>query len=126
MKTKPMNPDVKAKWLEALRSGEYKQAEGVLRTRDDGYCCLGVLCQIASDEGVVPQPEQLPHAGNYHWTGSNGVTGYMYLIPAVMEWAGIDSHTGVIETGDNYLSLSQMNDDGATFEAIADVIEQNL
>ena len=33
----------------ALRSGEYTQALGHLRTRD-GYCCLGVACDIYRKE----------------------------------------------------------------------------
>lgn len=36
-----MSPEKKAKWLEALRSGNYKQARGCLK-REDGFCCLGV------------------------------------------------------------------------------------
>lgn len=34
-----------AEWIDALRSGEYKQAKARLQ-RDDGYCCLGVACEI--------------------------------------------------------------------------------
>lgn len=51
-----MNPEIKEKWLAALRSGEYKQTRGALfrpRRLDDvkpifpaGYCCLGVLCDV--------------------------------------------------------------------------------
>ena len=33
---------VKNQWLEALRSGEYKQGWGALKSHDR-YCCLGVL-----------------------------------------------------------------------------------
>lgn len=33
-------------WLAALRSGKYKQSGGWLKS-PDGYCCLGVLCEIA-------------------------------------------------------------------------------
>lgn len=37
---------LKAKWLCALRSGEYEQATGKLQ--DDGrYCCFGVLLKVA-------------------------------------------------------------------------------
>ena len=32
-------------WLEALRSGKYKQTKNTLRT-PEGFCCLGVLCDI--------------------------------------------------------------------------------
>lgn len=33
--------ELNIKWIEALRSGKYKQANGYLQTKD-GYCCLGV------------------------------------------------------------------------------------
>jgi hypothetical protein len=35
------------KWLDALRSGEYKQITGRMCT-EKGYCCLGVAAQIIS------------------------------------------------------------------------------
>lgn len=37
-----MKAEDKAKWLEALRSGEYKQTAETL-CHDGAYCCLGVL-----------------------------------------------------------------------------------
>ena len=37
-----MKAEDKAKWLEALRSGEYGQTDNTL-CRDGRYCCLGVL-----------------------------------------------------------------------------------
>lgn len=52
------DPDLKAKWLAALRSGEFPQANGYLKAVVDpsyspttpngkvGYCCLGVLCMV--------------------------------------------------------------------------------
>ena len=40
-----MNPEIKAKWVAALRSGEYKQAKGQLRI-GNSFCCLGVLCNL--------------------------------------------------------------------------------
>lgn len=45
-----MDAQLKAKWIEALRSGKYEQARGRLHTRDGGYCCLGVLCRVADLE----------------------------------------------------------------------------
>jgi len=41
-----MNAELKAKWIEALRSGRYKQGRGFLRNANDEFCCLGVLCDI--------------------------------------------------------------------------------
>lgn len=47
-----MNPEVKAEWLAALRSGAYKQAQARLFDPETGgYCCLGVLCDIAEKRG---------------------------------------------------------------------------
>lgn len=53
-----MDPTVKAKWLEALRSGKYPQTRGKLRRTEPGineqnlgYCCLGVLCDILPEHG---------------------------------------------------------------------------
>ena len=51
-----MNPLIKAKWVSALRSGEFKQGTMQLRTLDDKYCCLGVLCALAVREGVIDPP----------------------------------------------------------------------
>jgi hypothetical protein len=46
-----MDPALKAKWLVALRSGNYQQARQALRDdHEDGkfsYCCLGVFCEVA-------------------------------------------------------------------------------
>lgn len=65
MTFKPMKlkPKWKKKWLEALRSGEYKQGRRRLKTKlSDGsyeYCCLGVLCEItglsySGSAGLLP------------------------------------------------------------------------
>jgi len=41
-------PKFKAKWVEALRSGDYKQATHQLYSiTGDSYCCLGVACRVA-------------------------------------------------------------------------------
>lgn len=40
-----MNQEIKKQWVEALRSGKYKQGKFKLK-RNDQYCCLGVLCDI--------------------------------------------------------------------------------
>jgi hypothetical protein len=43
-----LNEELKAKWIAALRSGEYTQIKGVLRgANGEGHCCLGVLCEVA-------------------------------------------------------------------------------
>lgn len=116
-----MNPEVKKLWLQALRSGEYTQGTGVLRTRNDEYCCLGVLCEIAAQQGVIPPPTQqrggftTPRAYFYDEASH-------YLSPRVMEWAGLSSQTG-IRPESLGVSLAVLNDDGSSFKEIADIIE---
>lgn len=45
-----MDAELKAKWVEALRSEKYQQCTGVLRSNIGegraGYCCIGVLLDI--------------------------------------------------------------------------------
>lgn len=43
-----MDAALKAKWIEALRSGKYEQAYGTM-AYGRGYCCLGVLCVVANE-----------------------------------------------------------------------------
>jgi hypothetical protein len=40
-----MQPELKAKWVKALRSGEYKQGRKYLSNYEE-YCCLGVLACV--------------------------------------------------------------------------------
>lgn len=43
--------DFKKRWVEALRSGEYKQGENTL-LRDGKFCCLGVACVVAGVQDI--------------------------------------------------------------------------
>lgn len=45
-----MDAEWKAKWVAALRSGEYEQGVGNLMA-PVGFCCLGVLCNIFNPDG---------------------------------------------------------------------------
>jgi hypothetical protein len=113
-----MNPEAKAKWLEALRSGEYVQTHLSLRDAEDGqvgYCCLGVLCDIS---------------GLGEWQGSgykleDGPVTNAYLPREVQQWAGLIGDDPAIG-GAHEDRLSWKNDNGATFSEIADLIEKNF
>lgn len=41
-----MDAKLKADWVKALRSGEYRQTKFNFED-GEGFCCLGVLCKIA-------------------------------------------------------------------------------
>ena len=45
-KSVKLDPAVKALWVAALRSGDYKQGKDALRPTEDTFCCFGVLCNL--------------------------------------------------------------------------------
>lgn len=109
-----MDEAIKAKWLEALRSGKYRQTTGRLRREEKegtGYCCLGVLCDLS---------------GLGEWQGStyvvNGVREPAVLPRPVYEWAGLTNPDPRVE--DEFLST--MNDAYMSFATIANKIEEGL
>jgi hypothetical protein len=123
-----MKPEVKTKWVEALRSGKYKQAEGVLRDEDGSMCCLGVLCDILAPEGWKESPfggEAImgKDGAESHWL-SFGSAGQ--LPDLVADLAGVDSDPSLFEYDDCPIPItcSSANDDyKKTFAEIADLIE---
>lgn len=120
----PMRAEVKEKWLDALESGEVKQGRGHLHDlKEDTYCCLGVLCSIAADEGVVSRMPS--NVGNLEqFTGESGPS--VGLLPRnVMRWAGMVSTDGTfLDENNNPTSLASQNDSGATFDEIAQMIRE--
>ena len=107
------------KLVEALRSGKYRQGRGQLRT-GDYFCCLGVACEIS---GLVTWDKTLA------CTESDQIGEHAILPTEVMDWIGFASNTGAYageddEDGNQSTSLIAMNDDGASFALIADVIER--
>lgn len=113
---------IKDKYLKALRSGEYKQGVFGLRTIDDKFCALGVLCDLAAKEGII----QWEHSGFAYWIKG----GTYYLPKSVMKWAGMCSQSGRFpeefsnEDVSKY-SIANMNDDKNNFNTIADAVEKN-
>lgn len=68
-----MNPEWKAKWVTALRSGDYEQGVGSLMAQR-GFCCLGVLCNIINPDNWDSNEAKASYAYEYdedhpeaHW-----------------------------------------------------------
>jgi hypothetical protein len=120
------DPEVRKRWLDALRSGKYQQAKTVLRTENDRYCCLGVLCEIVDPEGWTPGRVFNADAGvgepnipclAYGGTEVFGVAcNYTQMPPEkVLARAGVTYRFAEI--------LAEHNDDGESFADIARRIE---
>lgn len=91
-----------SKWVDALKSGNFKQTKDKLKD-DCGYCCLGVACVIEGNGDKIygslyPNKTILPIAGFY---------------------ADFDEES-------LYLKVSAMNDTGSTFSEIADWVKENV
>lgn len=104
-----MNAEVKAKWIAALRSGDYCQCSMALHRSNNRYCCLGVLYEVTGGQWSAR-----PHVGDYATE-----TGEFALLSAeTLERAAM--------TDEQQHTLSNMNDAGQSFAEIADFIEANL
>lgn len=136
-----MNKQIKAEWVAALRSGEYKQGVQLLR-QGDQFCCLGVLCDLhrkahqnkGEDDTVnnwfpTRNPE-MDDAPCFSYRYGNITS----LPDAVSSWCGLqgcDPFVQRIVSSEDYDvtengTLSLFNDNGATFDQIADIIEEQL
>lgn len=118
-----MNADIKKRWIAALRSGEYQQGQGELKTSSGTYCCLGVLCELAKADGVGGWN----HLRNFEVNANDLSSG---ALPAgVREWAGLESSDPrvVNESDGQKWHLSSVNDNlQFDFNKIADLIEEQL
>lgn len=96
-----MNPEIKAKWVEALRSGKYQQGTGRLCWNGE-HCCLGVLYDIAQPGGMTPE------------------VGECELLPS-----SFGAKVGLPFSQED--NLARLNDwERKSFAEIADYIEANL
>jgi hypothetical protein len=133
-----MNANVKKLWVDALRSGTYEQGKGAL-CKGGQYCCLGVLCELAVQAGVIPPGERLEtETGPSHYIcydrghvyANNELPSFgdtAFLPQCVQEWAGLPRTSGAIVVIDGAdRPLAAQNDCGKTFEQIAQAIEEQL
>lgn len=108
------------KWVDALRSGKYKQGSGRLRRPSaggDGFCCLAVACDVYDENG---------------WDGVRYAGEDAYMPLRVSRWLGLP-HQPAVDVGicvgghHETTNLIALNDtEGYNFQQIADVIEQNF
>jgi hypothetical protein len=109
---------IKEKWLEALRSGKYKQTRGALRrpakNNSDwpgGYCCLGVLCKV-----VAPKVKWQNFGNSFRFIDDTAVPPRQVM-----------SKLNLTEKEEHfYWELPSKNDGGMSFNEIADLIERRL
>lgn len=97
-----MDKELKAKWIAALRSGEFKQGREYFE-RYEKFCCLGVLCKVSGN------PTTLEYHSN--WDAVTPIIGNQDVID--MLWRMNDGRDDV-------------NIRPHSFSEIADYIESHL
>jgi hypothetical protein len=132
-----LKPEVKQLWLEALRTGGFQQCSGKL-SDGVGYCCLGVLSELAHREGVLTREVQtITYNRRTETFVYYGAHADRTDLPCeVADWAFEEFDATVVywenprvrdpRLGVKVTSLADLNDEGFTFEEIADVIEEQL
>lgn len=138
-----MKPEIKKRWIEALRSAQYTKARGRLCVIDNfndvarvgqaqkavcRFCALGVLCDLAAKDNVVSWVETT----TYSMAIPEEINGFKTLqataLPLpVMLWAGLESEDPLIEDLEGYpASITELNDGKLLpFADIADCIERS-
>jgi hypothetical protein len=111
-----MKQEVMKIWVDALRSGEYTQGKGCLKSISGNHCCLGVLCELY-DKNNEEKLAKLEVEGRVFFNENSRLTPMK-----VVNWAGLHFSDGSIQ-GE---SLANLNDRGSSFQEIADLIEQNV
>lgn len=97
-------------WIASLENGTYDQGQGRLRNPRNGFCCLGVLCDLASKDGG-------PDWANNGYMPTIMEEGYN-LPPMIAKYIGIS-----YQDAD---TLASANDNGKSFKTIAQMIRTKI
>lgn len=126
--------DNQQKWIDALRSGDYKQGKGTLKSRNkEGevcYCCLGVAQEL-----FEPESNRIQLQNPYGSTSGimlSRLSTPSYKIQALLnlkDTVGQVDHSKPIDRRFPFYTLAEANDGindiPRTFKEIADFIENN-
>lgn len=120
-----MKEEVKNKWTAALRSGKYKQGKGLLNNGAGRLCCLGVLCEVAIEEGLDIQRivmDDAIHVSAAAYMDEEGIPVMTVLPNSVMEWADLNAPDPFVTSE---ATIAHLNDEEElSFAEIADIIDE--
>ena len=118
-----MDRGIGERWLQALESSEYLKGAGQLAGEDgEGrtcFCCLGVLAELARQDGVEFEKEWV---GEVCWYDHER----NFLPLSVIEWAGLGSNNGTYVTDEEAYSLAELNDEAGDFVPVIEAIREHM
>ena len=129
------NKEALRNWVSELRSGKYPQTSGQLRDSEGAYCCLGVACEISNlgewtgVENYLAKGDErmgsLPLAiREFYGTGSEDMVHISNeSVIKVLGQEFFETLVDNVAMNTGHLNLANLNDNGATFADIADIIE---
>ncbi len=103
-------------WLQALESGKYKQGKEYLWTKNNRYCCLGVACVVAQENGV----RKIKIEQNREELLPKNMSNFLNMSPDGRFKCPIDYNKK------EYTGLADLNDRGITFKTIARIIREQI
>jgi hypothetical protein len=107
-------------WIAALRSGNYAQTTAGNLHDSKGFCCLGVAAkEFLTDDVSVNTNYDCKDVTRWLYNGEGGKAP-KYVIDAL----GLNSACGDPIRGTDD-ALTGLNDNGSTFNEIADILEAN-
>jgi hypothetical protein len=121
--------------VDALRSGRFEQGVGQLVNKDGEYCCLGVACVVARENGLALETGTddedvvafgLGPVDSPEWIEDSD---FAHLPRSAMEWYGFDDTCPDLDdgTGGRFKSAVELNDQlGYNFNRIADAFERTF
>jgi hypothetical protein len=128
-----MKSEVKKRWVDALRSGKYRQGTGYLINSSNAtgqckHCCLGVLCDLYLQEHDATLSWNSEAISDTEVLNVASLYGTEFLLPyQVQQWAGLHESSPCVEYLDSTEMLSELNDyHGLDFDYLADLIEDSL
>jgi len=128
------NREAIQKWVNALRSGRFIQRRGALRIdvpHRSEYCCLGVACEVAIENGVDVKRKMETRVSDHgnvieSWAYDDEI---YFLPPSVVKWLGLKSRNPFVDYDKfpNGCPLTVANDgEFLSFGDIAEVIEKTF
>lgn len=93
-------------WAEALRSGKYGWGKKALNPEPGKFCCLGVLCEVAKEHGLI-----------------HSYKPGFYLSERVQKLVGLSSNSGNSLSGSINLALINDESDRNPFRRIAKLLD---
>lgn len=107
-----MNKKAKQQWIDALRSGKYKQGKGCLMDTNKANCCLGVLVHVFEEHYGLKFDQKITSCNSVEFGSLCSIAAPPQI---VIDWIGLAPNHQTL--------LMNLNDQhGCNFAGIADVL----